>query len=407
MYPTISYFLHDVFGVNIPLPIQSYGFMVALAFICGAVIMTYELKRKEKEGLYLPIYKKVIEGEPASVASIITSLIVGFVIGFKLLDAALNYNEFVTNPQGFILSGRGNFFGGIIFGIGSAFYTWWDKNRQKLNPPVTVEKEIFPHQLAGNILVIGGVAGILGAKIFHNLENFGDFMKDPVGEFFSFSGLTFLGGLIVGFSSICYYLYRNNISILHSMDIAAVLVPISYAVGRLGCQISGDGCWGIPNPNPKPDWLSWLPDGFWAYNYPHNVLREGTVILDNCTDYCNALAVPVFPTPLYESISMIFIFIVLWSLRKRIKIPAMLFTIYLMFAGIERFMIEQIRVNNKYDILGGVTQAEIISTILFLMGLAGFIFVLIKRDKVTEFAKTQLKDINRRTINHTKDKKSK
>ncbi len=398
MYPTISFFLKDVFGINLPLPIQTYGFMVALAFITGAVIMSYEFKRKEKEGIFLPMYKKFKEGEPASVSSIITSLIVGFIVGFKLIEAVFYYSEFVANPQEFILSGRGNIIGGLIIGAGSAFYTWWDKNRKKLNPPITVEKEILPHQLSGNILVIAGVAGILGAKIFHNLENFQAFMADPVGEFFSFSGLTFLGGLIVGFSVVAYYLYKNNISIIHSVDIAAVMVPLAYAVGRLGCHFSGDGCWGIPNPNPKPKWLSWLPDSFWANSFPHNVVQEGSPIHDCSGNFCNALDVPVFPTSLYESLSMIIVFLILWNLRKRIKIPSMLFAIYLMFAGIERFLVEQIRVNNKYDILGGVTQAEIISTFMFLIGLGGMIFLIIKKDKVLEFAKTHRKDINKKTL---------
>lgn len=407
MYPTISFFLKEVFGINFPLPIQTYGFMVALAFLTGALIMSREFKRKENEGIFLPVYKKIKEGEPASTGSIISSLIVGFLLGFKLVEAAFNWGEFSDNPQDFILSGRGNFIGGVLIGIGSAFYTWWEKNRKKLNPPITVEKEILPHQMSGNILVVAGIAGLLGAKIFHILENFQLFLNDPIGEFLSFQGLTFLGGLLVGSSVVFYYLYKNNISIIHSLDIMAVAVPIAYAVGRGACQLSGDGCWGIQNPNPKPEWLSWLPDFFWAYNYPNNVNDVGSLLPEyaNVVDckYCHVLDVPVFPTPVYESTMMIIIFVILWSLRKRIKIPALLFSIFLMFMGIERFLIEQIRVNNEYNFLGGVTQAEIISTFLFLSGLASFIFVFIKREKIKEFVKVKYKDINKRTLKHKSD----
>ncbi len=85
--------------------------------------------------------------------------------------------------------------------------------------------------------------------------------------------------------------------------------------------------------------------------------------------YCSALANPVFPTPLYEAFVCIALFFVLWSLRKHIKIPGTLFSLYLMFNGMERFFIEKIRVNNTYDIFGNkITQAEIIAVILFILG---------------------------------------
>jgi len=398
MYPTLSYFFQEVFGINIPLPIQSYGLMVALGFITAAFILNYEFKRKEKLGIFLPMYKQFKVGEPASITSIIFSFIGGFILGFKLVHAMFNYSAFVDNPQDFILSWQGNFLGGVVIASASAFYTWWEKNKTKLPKPIIEERKILPHELTGNALVIAGISGILGAKIFHNLENFDALMKDPIGEIFSFSGLTFLGGLIFGFTAVSIYLYKNNISVLHTLDIAAVFLPITYAIGRGGCQIAGDGCWGIDNPNPKPGWLSWLPDGFWAYDYPHNVLHEGVPIADYVGKYSTHLAVPVFPTPLYESLSMIVIFLVLWNLRKRIKTPAILFSIYVMFAGIERFMIEQIRINTKYNILGGITQAEIISTLMFLIGLGGLIFIIVKKDKILEFAKVVVKDINKPSL---------
>jgi len=412
MYPTLSYFFQDVFGVNIPLPIQSYGLMVALGFITGAYFLNYEFKRKEKLGIFLPIYKQEKVGEPASPLSIIISLLVGFILGFKLVAAALNYSGFVDNPQTFILSGTGNIWGGIIIGLGSGFYTWWEKNKTKLPQPKLEERKILPHELTGNILVVAGISGILGAKLFHNLENFDALMADPIGEIFSFSGLTFLGGVIMGFTVTSIYLYRNNISVLHTLDIAAVFMPITYAIGRMGCQVAGDGCWGIPNPNPKPGYLSWLPDWLWAYDYPHNVVGEGVAIADCTGKYCTHLDVPVFPTSLYESISMIIIFLIMWNLRNRIKIPLVMFSIYLMFSGIERFLVEQIRVNTKYHIFGGgVTQAEIISTLMFLAGLGGLIYILLNKQKVIDFAKVQIKEINKPSLKNIlktepKDKKN-
>ena len=134
----------------------------------------------------------------------------------------------------------------------------------------------------------------------------------------------------------------------------------------MGCHLSGDGDWGIVNLNPKPELLNFLPDWMWSYNYPNNVINAG-IPIEGCTgNFCMQLAEPVYPTPFYEIILSLLIFSLLWKLRKKISTPGLLFSIYLFFNGLERFFIEKIRVNTEYQILGGITQAEIISSMLML-----------------------------------------
>src|SRR6185369_7671159 len=103
--------------------------------------------------------------------------------------------------------------------------------------------------------------------------------------------------------------------------------------------------WGIPNTAPKPSGLSFLPDWFWSYRYPHNVINEGIPIPGCVGHHCSMLELPVFPTPLYESITCILLFFFLWSIRKKISSAGVLFSIYLLLNGLERFAIETIRVN--------------------------------------------------------------
>ena len=387
MYPTLTDLIRDFFGVNIPLPIQTYGFFVAIAFLSGVYVLSFELKRKEKEGILKPIIKKVLIGEPAKISALLLSGLGGFVLGFKLLEAVLHYSDFVSNPQQFILSLRGSFIGGIAGAAISVYMTWKDKEKAKLPKPKWVDQIIRPHELSGNFLIIAAVFSLIGATIFHNLENFDEFLNDPIGMLMSFSGLTFYGGLIVGLSSVLWYANKNNINVLYIADAGALAIPVGYGIGRIGCQVSGDGCWGIPNPNPKPDWMSFLPDWMWSFDYPHNVINAGKVI-ENCTGgHCHILDTPVYPTPFYETMMMFVIFIILFSLRKKIKIPGMLISIYLIFAGIERYLIESIRVNNKYIIFSNeITQAEIISTVLFIIGIASVIYLYKNREKVTRWA---------------------
>ena len=223
--------------------------------------------------------------------------------------------------------------------------------------------------------MIAAVSGIIGAKIFHNLENMDAFLADPIGQLISFSGLTFYGGLIAGAVSVIWYANKYKINTKHLIDSAAPGLMLAYGVGRIGCQMSGDGDWGIDNLAPKPEWMSFLPDWMWSYTFPHNVINAG-VPIEGCTgNFCMELANPVWPTAFYEVIMSLAIFGILWAMRKHIKVPGALFFIYLAFNGVERFFIEKIRINTEYNILGGITQAEIISFSLILTAIIGITYL--------------------------------
>jgi prolipoprotein diacylglyceryltransferase len=380
MYPTISHLIEDLFGINIPLPIQTFGFWVAIAFLAASYVIKIELQRKEKEGKISIIKIKKIVGLKLKSIDIGIALFSGFLIGFKLIEAILNYEDLVADPQSFILSIRGNLFGGILFAILSLYNKQKENKKQELQKPKEVDQEIHPYELVGNITIIAAVSGIIGAKIFHNLENIQDFLADPIGQIMAFSGLTFYGGLICGAISVVMYCRKYKLNVLHLIDSAAPALMLAYGVGRIGCQMSGDGDWGVVNLRPKPEWLNSFPDWIWSYDFPNNVINAG-IYIDGCTGrFCSVLPQPVWPTALYEVIMCIILFSVLWLIRKRITIPGLLFCIYLIMNGIERFFIEKIRVNTEYDILGGITQAEIISFCLIITGLLFSLFLLRKNN---------------------------
>ena len=379
MYPTISHLIFDLFGVQIPLPIQTFGFFVALAFLTASWLLLLELKRKEKKGIIASTIVKQLIGQGITKSDILSSLISGFLIGFKGVEAVFNYGDLVANPQTFILSSKGHLLGGIIIAALFVFLKYKEKSKTKLDSPKWIEKKVHPYELVGNMTIIAAIAGIIGAKLFHNLENIGDFIADPIGQLLAFSGLTFYGGLVGGAAGVIWYGKKYGIKPLTLADATAPGLMLAYGIGRIGCQVSGDGDWGIPNIAAKPDWLSFLPDWMWSYNFPHNVINAG-IPMQDCGEkfwypYCYELAQPVFPTAFYETILATIIFTILWTIRKRINIAGVLFCTYLTLNGIERFFIEKIRVNTKYDILDGITQAEIISFCLILIGVLGCFYL--------------------------------
>jgi phosphatidylglycerol---prolipoprotein diacylglyceryl transferase len=182
------------------------------------------------------------------------------------------------------------------------------------------------------------VGGIVGARIYFLIENWSDVNDDLLGNLFSGSGLVWYGGAIGGAIAVCAWAYFRGIMTILITDVAAVPLAIGYAIGRVGCQLSGDGDYG----------KAW--DGPWAMAYP-----DGTVPTDQT----------VHPTPVYETLFMGLAAIVLWRLRDRFR-PGVLFALYLVIAGFERFLVEFVRRN--VDVAIGLTQAQLISVGMMLVG---------------------------------------
>ncbi len=421
MYPNLYYVFKDWFGVDWTFLklLNTFGFFVAMAFIAAAWILTLELKRKQQLGFFVHTDKKIVIGEPASAADLFANFILGFIFGYKIIGVLVTEGA-LNNPQEFLLSSKGNLGLGILLGVAAAAYKFYEVNKQKLEKPEERIVRIWPHDRVGDLVVYAALFGFLGAKIFHNLENWDEFVKAPIASLISFSGLTFYGGLICAAIAISFYAKKHKIPFFHLADAVAPALMLAYAVGRIGCQIAGDGDWGVINSAFVTDGnghlvaasaqqfndalimhhasffedgvkhisqihhltvqpVSWLPQWFFGYTYPHNVINAGMPLLNCKGEYCNALPLAVFPTPFYETVVSGIFFFVLFSLRKRIKTVGTIFGIYLMLNGFERFWVEKIRVNTVYSNLPfQPTQAEIISTLLFI---AGLVIVVVSRRK--------------------------
>ena len=175
------------------------------------------------------------------------------------------------------------------------------------------------------------IGGLVGARIDYLIQNWSAVSDDLAGSLFSGTGLVWLGGVIGGALGVVLWARWRGFLRLELLDLCAPGLALGYAVGRIGCQLSGDGDYGVKSDLP------------WAMSYP-----DGTVPTTE----------EVHPTPVYETIAMGLAAFVLWRLRDRFK-PGILFALYLVIAGVERLLIEFIRRNDPVAL--GLTLPQLIS----------------------------------------------
>lgn len=368
------------------LPIYSYGFFVAMGFLAAAYVVTRELKRREALG-FIPSFhnEKITIGESPKIIEAVGYFITGFLLFFKLIGL-LYSSEPIANPQQFIFSMQGNWIAGIIGGIAFAAFFYYEKKKLQLPEPIIEEKPILPSEKVGDMVMICGIFGILGSVLFNYLESpesYVGFWDNPIEHLFS--GLSVYGGMICAGLALFLFTLKNKFNVPHTFDSLAYCFILAVGIGRLGCQVSGDADWGIPNLAPKP---AFVPQLLWADNYEHNIADEDAdYIIPNCVeDHCHALARPVFPTPLYEFLQCTAIFIFLHFIRKKLQhIPGLLFFVFCILIGIQRYSIEQLRAwsdRSPYMILNhAFKQAELISIGLVLIGLVASVLLFINRKK--------------------------
>jgi len=382
MFATLSDLIAYLFGIRIPLPIQTFGFFTGLAFVLPYFIFTSEFKRKEADGVISAFTEDEWQGQPASLTEIAINSLLGFLFGFKIIGILFNFSAFSTNAIGYIFSPKGNWLTGIICGLAFGYWVYYDRKKHKLKEPVLVKKVIHPYQLTPYLVMVLAAWGFVGAKLFNLFEHWDVLFYNPMGVIFSSSGYNFYGGFIFGALAYLYICHNRGMKLIHLSDIGSPGMILAYAVGRLGCQLSGDGDWGIVNIHDKPNWLSWLPDWAWSFKYPHNVIDAG-VSIPGCLElHCQQLAAGVYPTPLYESAACFLFFALIWSIRRRIKIPGLMFYVFLIFNGAERVLIEMIRITDRHRVLGIIiTQAQIIGLLFIAGGITGIIYIITTRNK--------------------------
>jgi phosphatidylglycerol:prolipoprotein diacylglycerol transferase len=182
--------------------------------------------------------------------------------------------------------------------------------------------------------------GVVGARGYYIIQNYDQVKHDLIGSVFSGSGLVWYGGALGGAVGVIVWMRWRRALELRMFDMCATALALGYGIGRIGCQVSGDGDYGIRSSLP------------WAMGYPH-----GTVPTPP--------GVTVQPTPIYETVAMCLLAYALWRMRDRVR-PGVVFAAYLLLSGLERFLVEFIRRNA--EVIGGLTAPQLESIGLSAIG---------------------------------------
>ncbi len=316
MYPRITDLFRDLFGVEFPIPLFSFGLMVAVAILTATWLTRRELDRMYAAGRLPAVEVK----EPGK-------------------------------------GGRAR----------------------------TVKAS--PSALVWTMMLIAAVVGVAGSKLFHIIDYWERFVLNPGAILFSTSGLTFYGGLICAGLAIAYYGRKKGLRFPLLADTIAPGLILAYGIGRIGCYLSGDGDWGICSDlAEKP---GWLPGFLWSETFPRNILNVDVVADTAAKMERNGMsaeacvgATGVYPTMLYEFGLGVVLFGVLWALRKHPFEAGWLFSLYLVFNGVERFLIETIRLNPELSWIG-LSQAQFLAVLIVLAGGVGLALTTRRRTPET------------------------
>ncbi len=227
----------------------------------------------------------------------------------------------------------------------------------------------YDPEYSSSIVIAAAVAGLVGSRLYAILDDLPTYLADPKSMIFSGSGFVFYGGMIGGLLGAYLVSRWYRIGFGATIDMCAPALAIGQAIGRMGCQLAGDGDWGLPSTVP------------WATAYPRAIVGWGPDTVLKLDEHYRLVSgyfpgVRVHPAPVYETILYLGVFVILWSMRKTSHPAGRVMYWYLLLAGGARFFVEFWRINPRVFYM--FSEAQLIA---FAMMVVGGIALLLTREK--------------------------
>ncbi len=231
---------------------------------------------------------------------------------------------------------------GLFWALGALAAAWIVRRELK--------RYSYDPEIAASVVFAAAVAGLLGARLLFILEEWESFTRAPFDFIFSGAGFSRYGGFVAGALAVVWAFKRNKLPLGQAADIAAPALALGYGIGRIGCFLAGDATWGKVTDVP------------WAMAFPNAMAGWA----DPLTGMPYPPGVRVHPTQLYELVQSLFVFAILWILRKKSYPHGTIFYIYLVLAGSMRFIVEFWRANPVVGL--AMTEYQWISLALIIVG---------------------------------------
>ncbi|MGO8801822.1 prolipoprotein diacylglyceryl transferase [Candidatus Binatus sp.] len=222
----------------------------------------------------------------------------------------------------------------------------------------------FDPEYSSSIVIVAAVTALVGARVYAILDDLPTYLADPRSMIFSGSGFVFYGGMIGGILGAYLVSRWYRIGFAVTMDMCGMALAVGQAIGRIGCQLSGDGDWGLPSTMP------------WAMAYPRAIVGWNSETVLKLDEHYRLVSgffpgVRVHPAPVYETILYLGVFAILWSMRKTAHPAGRLMCWYLLLAGAARFLVEFVRINPRVFYM--FSEAQLIAFAMMVVGCVGLI----------------------------------
>ena len=318
------------------IPVYGYGLMLAVGFIIASTLLTSELKRKN-------INPDVTESFTFFMKGLYGFLVASFVITFGRQSSLGSLPSFAfASPLHSVIT---------LIVIAGGYFLFRKQSKGAFD-------------MANAVTLLALTFGVAGSKILYVIEHLGEFIVRPFDTAFSPGGLTFYGGFLLATGAIYLTAKRSRVPFLAIADSASPGLILGYGIARIGCHLAGDGDYGFPTTLP------------WGTDYSHGTFPPSEAFKgfpEVTSRFPNGVVpdtTPCHPTPVYELLLCVLIFWLLWRFRRKTIRDGKLFTAYLMLAGLERFLIEFIRINPRMAF--GLSEAQLIAAGLILLGALGW-----------------------------------
>lgn len=243
MYPKLSDLFNALVGSSYDFSIQTFSFFFILSFIVGGIFLYFQLKEKEISGKLRPLHKKIQKDKPPSLIDIFISVVISYLIGYKIIGIGFQFDEFMSEPIHYLLIWKGSHFGGLLFAVISIAINLYFLT--KMEQKVFTNVMVYPHHYIFSMMTIIFIFSIIGAKFGGILEFYNNILGNLKTFMASSTTMNTYSGIFTGLLIMLLFIKNNGLSLSIFTDTATPAFCLGTFIGFFGSFLAGKGFYTI------------------------------------------------------------------------------------------------------------------------------------------------------------------